>query len=65
MEQVIRYLLTIPYYIWSSFIIVFVVMICSLIIRHKVNKLKIGDNPGKGDDRCITFVQFMNNYAEK
>ncbi|MBG0763147.1 F0F1 ATP synthase subunit A [Acholeplasma laidlawii] len=64
MEQVIRYLLTIPYYIWSSFIIVFVVMICSLIIRHKVNKLKIGDNPGKVMTGIITFVQFMNNYAK-
>lgn len=63
-EQVIRYLLTIPYYIWSSFIIVFVVLICSLIIRHKVSKLKIGDNPGKVMTGIITFVQFMNNYAK-
>lgn len=64
MEQVIRYLLTIPYYIWSSFIIVLVVMICSLIIRHKVNKLKIGDKPGKVMTGVISFVQFMNNYAK-
>lgn len=60
----IRYLLIIFYYIWLSFIIVFVVLICLLIIRYKVSKLRIGDNLGKVMIGIIIFVYFMNNYVK-
>jgi len=63
-EEVVRYILTVPFYIWSSFIIVFILSILSIIIGRKVNKLKVGQAPGKFLTAVITFVKFMNDYAK-
>ena len=63
-EEVVRYILTVPFYIWSSFIIVLILSILSIIIGRKVNRLKVGEAPGKFLTAVITFVKFMNDYAK-
>lgn len=63
-HDIVNYLVTIPFYIWSSLIIVLIVTIFSILIGRKVNQLKIGQKPGKIITGIISFVEFMNNYAK-
>ncbi len=60
----IEYLLTVPFYIWSSYIIVFLLIILFLFVRHGMKKIKVGDKPGKFLTIFIVLVEFMNQYVK-
>lgn len=57
-------LLGIPLYMWTTIIIVILVSILSLIVNHKMKKLKIGDKPSKFLTAFIVGIGAFNNFVK-
>lgn len=60
----IDYLKSIPFYIWSSYIIVFTLIILFIVVNKQLKHLKLGEKPGLFLTVFISLVAFINSYVK-
>lgn len=65
MDKALDYILGLPGYLWGSLLIALIMIVAGFFIKRSVNKLKVGDRPGKFLTLIIFYVEFMNNYIKK
>lgn len=51
-------------FLWSSFIVIFVLIIASIIIGWRVKKLKVGQKPSMFIAAIISLVGFLNDFTK-